>query len=736
MRRRFLGLQSERSSAGPPSRSVLSGRLAGVLLIGGGALTVLTALLPQPPDVNRLALVFHAAAAMLLGGVAWFVPWDGLPRRSLLVLPLLAMALVGSGNVLGHGQPYTLGVYFILIFTWIGVTQPPGTSLLFAPPAILTYVASILMLKTRPNAEASSAAFVIPVGVLLGESLAWLTGRLRRSEDRAKKEQDLLKVMQQTAVASNKATTVEEALGRCLDSVCKFKGWPVGHAFQVTEDQPARLRSSVWRLEDPERFEALRRATEAVEYGLGVGVPGKVAASAKPLWISDVRDDPDFLRGRWVHDLGVRASLSFPVLVGTKVAAVLEFFSDSPEEPDEEVILVMAHVGEQLGRVLERDRSDRTIVEAQRRLAEAQQMAHVGSWEWDVTANIVSCSRELLRLIGLEGEGSVRSFDEFLGGILPEEATWLRETMTMQAHTGVPVNAEVHHIGPGGELRDYYLQGRLVGSAVGGLPKMIGTLQDITNRTRAERELEGALASEREAQARLRAADAMKSTLLHAVAHDLRTPLASILASVSLLLDHRPLSAELRERLLSGLLFESQKMDRLLGDLLDLDRIERGVLEPNRQPTDVGALVRRVLGDTKGLDGRSVTINSGQIIAEVEESKVERILENLLRNFVAHTPPTTPAWITLESKDGGVLIAVDDAGPGVTDAIKASIFEPFKRGSHRAENVSGFGIGLSLVARFAELHGGRAWVEDRPGGGASFRVLLPCPVVDAGSGRR
>jgi two-component system, OmpR family, sensor histidine kinase KdpD len=219
--------------------------------------------------------------------------------------------------------------------------------------------------------------------------------------------------------------------------------------------------------------------------------------------------------------------------------------------------------------------------------------------------------------------------------------------------------------------------------------------------------------------------DSMKSALMHAVAHDLRAPLASMLAGASALNGLEELPPDLQRRLLEGLILEGRKMDRLLADLMDLDRLERGILEPKRRPTDVGELVRRVAGEVSELNGRPLTIQAGSVMAEVEESKVERIVENLLRNLVVHTPEGTRAWVTVDAKEAGVLIVVEDAGPGVPDEIKDSIFKPFNQGPEGAENIEGYGIGLSLVARFAELHGGRAWVEDRMGGGASFRVHLP-----------
>ena len=122
-------------------------------------------------------------------------------------------------------------------------------------------------------------------------------------------------------------------------------------------------------------------------------------------------------------------------------------------------------------------------------------------------------------------------------------------------------------------------------------------------------------------------------------------------------------------------------------------------------------------------DPGRIHVDAGSIIADIDGPKVERIVENLVVNATRHTPDGTPIWVRIAPCDEGVLIIVDDAGPGVPDDIKEAIFEPFRQGPENRPS-PGTGIGLSLVARFAELHGGRAWVEDRERGGASFRVLL------------
>jgi signal transduction histidine kinase len=111
----------------------------------------------------------------------------------------------------------------------------------------------------------------------------------------------------------------------------------------------------------------------------------------------------------------------------------------------------------------------------------------------------------------------------------------------------------------------------------------------------------------------------------------------------------------------------------------------------------------------------------------VDADKVERIVEELLANAAKHTPPGTPVWVRARPHNGGVVLAVDDAGPGVPSELRAQVFERFRHGAGVPSYSPGLGIGLSLVLRLAELHGGTAWVEDRPGGGSSFCVVLPGP---------
>jgi signal transduction histidine kinase len=167
-----------------------------------------------------------------------------------------------------------------------------------------------------------------------------------------------------------------------------------------------------------------------------------------------------------------------------------------------------------------------------------------------------------------------------------------------------------------------------------------------------------------------------------------------------------------------------------VNDLLDLDRLSRGLVEPVLRPTDVGALVRSLAEGSELLHGRKVQIDTAPVVIPIDGAKVERIVENLLGNTAKHTPPEATVWVRVEAVDDGALIRVEDDGPGVPPDLREQIFEPFLQGTSRASHSPGVGVGLTLVARFAQIHGGRAWVQEREGGGASFRVFLPAePVV-------
>jgi signal transduction histidine kinase len=236
---------------------------------------------------------------------------------------------------------------------------------------------------------------------------------------------------------------------------------------------------------------------------------------------------------------------------------------------------------------------------------------------------------------------------------------------------------------------------------------------------------------ESEVSSGLREMNDVKDTLLHAVSHDLKHPLAGILGAMQTIRrdDELHLSEAERESLYEVIEQSGRKMNRLIDDLIDLDRIDRGKLQPNRKPTDLGELTRRVARECPDMETHPVRVESDEIRVDLDAAKVERIIENLLVNTSRHTPPGTSVQVRVQRRSNGAVLIVEDEGPGIPDELKAVLFEPFRQGD--TSSGRGMGIGLSLVERFAQLHGGSAYIEDREGGGARFVITLPGTVHEA-----
>jgi len=221
-------------------------------------------------------------------------------------------------------------------------------------------------------------------------------------------------------------------------------------------------------------------------------------------------------------------------------------------------------------------------------------------------------------------------------------------------------------------------------------------------------------------------ADEMKTALLHAVSHDLRTPLASIKANVSgLLQSDVSYSAEDRVELLEAIDDEADHLDRLVGNLLDASRLEAGVLVPHKQPQDLAELTRTVLARMAVLLGQRTVkfeVEPEMPLVRCDYGQIDQVVTNLLENVARHTPAGSPIEIRLSADNHDAHLELLDAGPGVAEEDRERIFRPFERGRTTA---SGSGLGLSIARGMAEAHGGRLDVKRSPVGGAQFCLTLP-----------
>src|SRR6516225_3056701 len=223
----------------------------------------------------------------------------------------------------------------------------------------------------------------------------------------------------------------------------------------------------------------------------------------------------------------------------------------------------------------------------------------------------------------------------------------------------------------------------------------------------------------------------MRTALLAAVSHDLRTPLASIKASVSSLRQTDVTWTESDQQVLLATIEENaDRLDGLIGNLLDMSRLHTGSLQPFLRPITIDEVAPVAL---RGLDTSAnvrFEVPDGLPLVLADPGLLERVLANLFSNALHHSAPILPPALQAHRQDDKVVIEVIDHGPGVPDGLKTEIFEPFRRFDDRKVGV---GLGLAVAKGFTEAMGGAIVAADTPGGGLTVRITLPVATTTAGA---
>ena len=231
----------------------------------------------------------------------------------------------------------------------------------------------------------------------------------------------------------------------------------------------------------------------------------------------------------------------------------------------------------------------------------------------------------------------------------------------------------------------------------------------------------------------LRRADDLKTALLGAVSHDLRTPLASIIASAGSLrqadVEWTPTE---RDGFLADIEAEARRLARIVANLLDLSRMESGTLRPERGWYDLAALVDDVLGRLRpdtAAHAVHVAVPEDLPPVPLDYVEIDQVLSNLLENAVRHTPAGTNVWIDAHASADELVMTVTDDGPGIPSGARERLFDPFVRAGDR-RGAPGAGLGLAIARGLVEAHGGRIRADARPGGGTIVRFTLPLRVPE------
>jgi PAS domain S-box-containing protein len=544
-----------------------------------------------------------------------------------------------------------------------------------------------------------------------------------------KHAEDRLRVQHTVAQVLAEAATIEEVTPKILRAMGECLGWDVGALWRVDREAEALRCVELWHkasIEIPE-FE---RADWQFTFNPGVGLPGRVWSSLKPAYIPDVVPDKNLPRGPIAEREGLHAAIGFPILLGSEVLGVIEFFSREIKQPDQELLDMVATIGSQIGQFIERKRAEEALMRSRHYLAEAQKLTHTGSWAWDPrTEQVLYCSEEMFHIYGLDPRSSLPSRENFRLQIHPEDREWVKERFEESLRTKIDSYAEYRVLLLDGTVRHISASGHPVLNEDGELIQFVGTAVDVTKRKQAEeslRESEANLAH----MNRVSTMGEFAASLSHEILHPIATARNNARAGMRFLEMNPPNLDEAREAF--GCVVRDADRAR---DIVGRMRDHMKKAPPRKERLDLNAALSEVLVLAQSViqkNGVSVQTRLADGLLPVlgDRIQLQQVLLNLILNAAEAMglaeDRARELSISTQQDRPDVLVTVRDSGPGIDPEHLDRVFDAFY-----TTKSSGTGMGLAICQSIIDAHGGKLWAEANEPRGAVFHFTLPAAQEDS-----
>jgi PAS domain S-box-containing protein len=367
------------------------------------------------------------------------------------------------------------------------------------------------------------------------------------------------------------------------------------------------------------------------------------------------------------------------------------------------------------------------------RLVEAQHVARIGSWEWDIFDDSIWWSDELYSLYGIAPDAPI-TFERFLSMVHPDDRVLVQEIVAASARTGEPFTFEHRAVKSDGTIFTLHSRGRPVVNAEGQVTRMVGIGHDVTERKRAEEErLE--LVREQAARREAEESNRMKDYFLATLSHELRTPINALLGWAQVL-QQAGLDPTLRDRAIEAIQRNVSIQAQLVSDILDVARLRSGGVTIDSSPVAIRGVVAAALEVM-----RPVIIQKRlEVVEQIPEEAVVRgdarrlqqVCWNLLSNSAKFLDPGGVIWITARRDGDAIELAIEDNGPGIPEDFLPYAFDQFRQADPTVTREhGGLGLGLAISRDLVQLHGGTISAANRAQGGAVFTVRLAAAAGSA-----
>ncbi len=581
------------------------------------------------------------------------------------------------------------------------------------------------------------------------------------------------------------AAHLYEAAPKILQVICERMKWQVGALWRIDEQENALRCVEDYHLPYA-KVPQFGSESRTRVFERGVGLPGRVWASGKAVWIGDVVEDKNFPRAAVASVEGIHSAFAFPIKLNDEVLGVMEFFTYEIRQPEPGLLEMMTAIGSQIGQFIERKRAEEArqalTHQLSAELADSQRLQEISSElirEGDVNAlyqrlldaamGIMKSDMATLQIMD-EGEDamrmlSYRGFDPDFArmfALIRPDSMAPYDVARRTGHRVIVPDALIcnfmadspelgHHLQAGVRAVQstplFSRDGRMLGVIsthwraphqpterdLGLLDVLARQAADLIERNTKDEALRQSLEREQAARAEAEQANRLKDEFLATLSHELRNPLNNIVGYAEVLLQTTEANRTyLVHQASEAILRNAQAQAQLVNDLLDLARLQTHKLAVERRPISLAPVVgdavemARIRAEEKKIK-LDVDIEAEPLVVNADQLRVQQIVWNLVENALKFTPRGGRVAVRLSREGLDARLIVEDTGQGIDPEFTPNIFEMFRQadtGTSRAKE--GLGIGLALVRQLVELHEGRVEAySEGLGQGARFTVRLP-----------
>ena len=537
-----------------------------------------------------------------------------------------------------------------------------------------------------------------------------------------------LELTHKIAVSTNFSTSVESAIKTCMASVCEFTGWELAHSYVLNEKTGILESSEQWHIENKLKYDEFQKITKETLLPEGKGLPGRVMLTKRPVWIENLVEDDNFLRGNKFINTKLKSGMAFPIMHGEKITTILEFFSSEHRECDQEILDIMVVVGLQLGRSLERKEAHDVFNTSNEQLMSILNMAPDAIITTDKNQYIEIFNPGAEKTFGYKAKDII---GKHINVLIPERFTGHHDKLVNKFNESdtlsQSMNDRTRVIGLRKDGAEFFAEASISKLILPSMLSYLVILRDISERIIQEGHL-------LEAKERAETANRAKSEFLANMSHELRTPLNAISGFSEIIKDQIfGDSGKNKYTEYAGNIFDSSKhLLNLINDILDLSAVESGEIKAERERTIPYQTINnciRIIESRAKLKNISVKLeikHKPESFINVDPVMLKQIIINLLSNAVKYS--NNGAKITVYSQiedDNNYLLKVIDTGIGIAEENVETVLSRFgKVGRSFKANGEGTGLGLTLCTDLAKLHGGSLKLESKIGVGTAVSVNL------------